>query len=98
MKRFILFFLILLFFFPTISEAQIRIQTLGNSITQGRGSEPQTFSYRYDLWKALDSMKLNIDMVGSHSVGFNGTADYPDPNFDNDNEGHWGWKTMGKIP
>jgi len=77
-------------------KSQIRIQPLGNSITEGKLGPPIVYSYRYELWRMLDSMGINIDMVGSRAVNFDGTVTYPDPLFDVDHEGHWGW-TTGNI-
>lgn len=76
----------------------MRIVCIGDSITQGRGTEPQTQSYRYPLWKMLVDDNAYFDLVGSMTGGFDGDPDWPDymglP-FDRDHEGHWGWTTDG---
>jgi lysophospholipase L1-like esterase len=72
-------------------EQPYRIMPLGNSITQ---SNQDNYSYRYNLWKKLLDAKVNCDFVGSHNTNKNGNPVWPayqGMQFDNDNEGHWGW-------
>ena len=87
----------------------IRVVEIGDSITQGRGSEPQTQSWRYPFWKMLVDYQLvhtdfEFDMIGSLDTGFSGDPDWPDYQgipFDRDHEGHWGWKSwdiLGYLP
>lgn len=67
--------------------APVRIMPLGNSITQGEAGHR---SYRYELWKMLRRDGFNVDFVGTMHSNFNG--DNPEPDFDQDHEGHWGWR------
>lgn len=95
----------------TIDAAPLRIVAIGDSITQGRGSQSKggaawtpTFSYRYPLWKLLVDASAEFDFVGSLHGGFEGDpdwADYKGCAFDRDHEGHWGWKAVDvaeKLP
>ncbi|WP_439882504.1 PA14 domain-containing protein [Pontibacter sp. MBLB2868] len=69
-----------------------QILTLGNSITQGSNTSQ---SYRYPLWKKLIDANYNFNMVGSQNSNYNGNPSWPNYNnkiFDQDHEGHWGWK------
>lgn len=59
------------------------IMPLGNSITSGVGSTGNALSYRKYLWKMLDP---------SYSVDFVGTLNDGDGTFDQDHEGHPGWR------
>ncbi|MBN2475148.1 MAG: hypothetical protein JXB62_11105 [Pirellulales bacterium] len=97
---------------PAVDAAPpLRILALGDSITQGRGSQSRggkdwtpTYSYRYPLWKMLVDEGVAFDMVGSLDGGFEGDPDWKDYQgraFDRDHEGHWGWKTTdvaAKLP
>ncbi|MDQ7065334.1 MAG: GDSL-type esterase/lipase family protein [candidate division KSB1 bacterium] len=60
-----------------------RIMPLGNSITSGVGSTGNVLSYRKDLWNMLSA---------SFSVDFVGTLQDGDGTFDEDHDGHPGWK------
>jgi hypothetical protein len=65
----------------------IRIMPLGDSITHGVSGRA---SYRYDLWHAFQASACAVDFVGSQtSVG---DPPAPDPNFDQDHQGHRGWR------
>lgn len=65
-----------------------KIMPLGDSIT---ASETGHASYRYWLWKNLQAGGYqNLDFVGSQSGVSNGSPLYTD--FDQNNEGHWGWR------
>ncbi len=67
---------------PLLSQPT-RIMPLGNSITSGVGSTGNALSYRKDLWNMLSA---------SFSVDFVGTLQDGDGTFDEDHEGHPGWK------
>jgi len=64
----------------------LRVMPLGDSITQGN---TQLNSYRRPLWHALQASGTDVDFVGSQSANHDGSP--PNPDFDIDNEGHWGW-------
>jgi hypothetical protein len=69
----------------------IRIQPLGNSITQA--SYPR-YSYRYNLWTKLLDDGFDFDFVGSMQNNKNGNPEWPQHlglSFDQDHEGHSGW-------
>ncbi len=72
-----------LFFASRPEFAQTRIMPLGNSITFGVGSTGNHLSYRKALWNML-SAKFDVDFVGTLQDG--------DGTFDEDHEGHPGWK------
>ncbi|GEO04909.1 hypothetical protein AAE02nite_25730 [Adhaeribacter aerolatus] len=66
--------------------------TLGNSITQSNSSYK---SYRYPLWKKLVDARMSFDLVGSMRGHHLGNPAWPTHNglsFDQDHEGHWGWR------
>ncbi len=65
------------------------ILPLGDSITQ---SNADHLSYRYWLWEDLVDAGYEFDFVGSLNGHFSGTPNYPNPDFDRDHEGHWGWR------
>ncbi|WP_233635972.1 GDSL-type esterase/lipase family protein, partial [Hymenobacter setariae] len=68
---------------------------LGNSITQGN---TQHNSYRRALWFKLRNAGYNVDFVGSQHGNFGGAP--PNPDFDMNSEGHWGWRAdelLGSI-
>jgi len=67
--------------------AQSRVMPLGDSITE---AETGFSSYRYWLWNELLDDGYDVDMVGSMSGVYNGPPLNPD--FDQDHEGHWGWR------
>lgn len=87
----------LLFSVAVLNRAQandpIRIMPLGDSITQ---SNTNYNSYRRPLWFKLQDGGYNVDFVGSDTLHYgadnqpNGLP--PDPDFDTDHEGHWGWR------
>jgi hypothetical protein len=68
--------------------AQTRIMPLGDSITEAYTGYA---SYRYWLWHALADDGYQADFVGSMTGVYNGPPLYPD--FDQDHEGHWGWRS-----
>lgn len=67
--------------------APIKFMPIGDSITES--SYPLS-SYRYWLWNWLVSSGINTDFVGSHHGVHLGSPRFTD--FDQDNEGHWGWR------
>ena len=81
--RSVLFFVLLLA--PCLGVAQVRIMSMGNSITQG---DTKHNTYRRPLWQKLQAGGYNIDFVGSLSTNNGGPN--PNPDFDVDHEGHWG--------
>ncbi len=69
------FVMIVIFFFaPLFSLAQLRIVCIGNSITQGKiglkADSSYEFSYRPWLWDKLRRAGFNVDMVGFHPYFF----------------------------
>ena len=72
---------------PGAVQAQVRVMPLGDSITE---AETGFASYRYWLWHELVDAGYDIDLVGSMNGVWNGPPFYPD--FDQDHEGHWGWR------
>jgi len=78
------------------SADSIKIACIGDSITQGRGGDSPTYSWRYPLWKKLIDAGVDFDLVGSTKIGFLSSpdwADYKGKPFDRDHEGHWGHRT-----
>lgn len=89
------FLLLVLLSLPTVLRAQVKIMPLGNSITQGNA---QHNSYRRALWFKLRNGGYAVDFVGSQRSNFGGPP--PNPDFDLDSEGHWGWRAdelLGSI-
>jgi lysophospholipase L1-like esterase len=73
---------------PAGAEARTwRIMPIGDSITESEGSYN---SFRRPLWKMLNGAGIDTDFVGSRSGNRDGEA--PNPDFDTDHEGHWGWR------
>jgi hypothetical protein len=78
------------------AAAQTRIMPLGDSITE---AESGFASYRYWLWHALLDAGHDVDLVGSMSGVYNGPPLFND--FDQDHEGHWGWRVdevLAQLP
>lgn len=74
----------------------VRIMPLGDSITQANRDRN---SYRRPLWKSLEAEGFRVDFVGSQRDNHLGPP--PDPDFDLDHEGHWGWtadEVLTEIP
>ena len=70
------------------SEKPTRILPLGDSITQGNRNYN---SYRRPLWIQLRKAGYNnVDFVGSTRENFQRPSPLSD--FDQDHEGHWGWR------
>ncbi len=65
------------------------ILPLGDSITQSNNTH---LSYRYPLWEDLLEAGYEFDFIGSTNTNFSGSPTYPNPAFDRDHEGHWGWR------
>jgi acyl-CoA thioesterase I len=80
LKLILKIFLIILFLAPP-TFAEIKIQPLGDSITENA----PTKSYRYYLWFLLKNNGYNVDFVGSKQ-----TQKFPD--FDPDHDGRSGWR------
>lgn len=71
-----------------VAAQHYKILPLGNSITQ---SDDSHNSYRYNLWQKLNDEGIDFDFVGNLQAHFGGPRTFPDPTFDQDHEGHWGW-------
>lgn len=70
-------------------EGPFCILPLGDSITQADSTH---VGYRYWLWEMLTQAGWDVDFIGSHDGSYGGgVPPYPDPDFDRDHEGHWGW-------
>lgn len=67
--------------------SSVRLMPLGDSITQ---ADNQHDSYRRPLWLKLKSAGFDVDFVGSQTTHHRGLP--PNPDFDMDHEGHWGWR------
>jgi acyl-CoA thioesterase-1 len=70
----------------------VKIMPLGDSITQGNTTAD---SYRRPLWHKLVDAGYHVDFVGSEKTNFTGRPAHPD--FDEDNEGHYGWTIAGVL-
>lgn len=64
-----------------------RIMPLGDSITQ---ADRNHNSYRRPLWLRLRAAGYEVNFVGSTRSQYLGNA--PASDFDQDHEGHWGWR------
>ncbi|MBE9011373.1 cellulose-binding protein [Pseudanabaenaceae cyanobacterium LEGE 13415] len=64
-----------------------RIMPLGDSITQ---ADRNHNSYRRPLWLKLRAAGYEVNFVGSTKSNYLGNA--PSSDFDQDHEGHWGWR------
>lgn len=70
------------------SDAHLtRIMAMGDSITHAFDNTP---SYRWYLWHDLLAGGFDVDFVGSQNMAING--DPPRLDFDQDHEGHTGWR------
>jgi chitodextrinase len=71
----------------------VTVMPLGDSITQQDAFAP---SYRYYLWhKLMDAGLTNVDFVGGQTQAWTsagGLADPPNFDFDQNHEGHAGWR------
>jgi PGF-pre-PGF domain-containing protein len=79
---------------PTLHQSPtVHILPLGDSITQGENRNSNNYnSYRRPLWSLLQTATASYDVnfVGSWDRAFPDTTS-PNPDFDMDHEGHWGW-------
>lgn len=66
----------------------VRIMPLGGSITHGAAMWGP--NYRYYLWTQLTQAGYSVDFVGSQTAMWAG--EYPFPNFDQNHEGHYGFR------
>lgn len=84
-------FLLFWLLFPLATFAQLKVMPLGDSITQG---DPINGTYRKALWNMLQANGASVDFVGSHNSHHDSSpcGALPGETFDQDNEGHWGWK------
>jgi len=81
-------------FYITVFDHKTRnILALGNSITNGTANYN---SYRRPLWKILHKSGYNFDFIGSWDKQHMG-AEFPDPDFDMDHEGHSGWTAYNVL-
>lgn len=87
---------------PPTTHAQgdpIRIMPLGDSITQ---ADTRYNSYRRPLWFKFQDGGYNVDFVGTNTLHYgahsqpNGPP--PDPDFDMDHQGNWGWSALEVEP
>lgn len=74
---------------PATAARQACLLPLGDSITQTNSTH---LGYRYRLWEKLKANGIHFNFVGSMDTNHNGAPTYPDPAFDRDHEGHWGWR------
>lgn len=65
----------------------IRVMPVGDSITQG---DVYHNTYRRALWLRLQEAGYDVDFVGTLTYHFGGPP--PNPDFDQNHEGHWGWR------
>ncbi len=81
---------------PDLAQASltraVKIMPLGDSITQAIDGRA---SYRYWLWKDLDSKGYNFDFVGGQRGAHSG-SNFPN-DFDLDHEGHWSWSSSNIL-
>jgi lysophospholipase L1-like esterase len=79
---------------PSTSSSKVwRILPLGDSITAG---VPRCPTYRYWLWKQLETNGYRFDFIGSQRSQWTKRLKQRHPDwqqFDGDHEGHGGWKT-----
>jgi len=73
------------------------VTLIGDSITQAQGRRGTNggYSYRYNLWTKLIDDGREFDLVGSLDKNNGGYPSWPLHNgqaFDQDHEGHWGWR------
>ena len=72
-----------------------RILLVGDSVTQGKAGD---HTWRYWLWKSLQAIGDPVDFVGPRTSlwdntpddGVDNSADYADPDFDQDHAARWG--------
>jgi acyl-CoA thioesterase I len=66
----------------------LRVMPLGDSITEAAAGHN---SYRRNLWFALNDAGCQVDFMGSQRGVF-GAPSALNGDFDQDHEGHWGWR------
>lgn len=69
---------------------RVRVMPLGDSITEGFRNE---VTWRWFLWQQLLDAGYEVDFVGSQRGAYRGPPKLRD--FDQDHEGHWGWRADG---
>ncbi len=67
----------------------IRILCVGDSITQGGSEKRQEYTYRFALYRMIESMGVNVDFVGSQTRGSDANFAWP-ADFDADHEAYGG--------
>lgn len=70
------------------ASAALRVMPIGDSITQGHQNWGPT--YRYELWRMFQESGHDLDYVGSMTQTISGGYVFPD--FDQQHEGHDGWR------
>jgi len=71
----------------------LRLLIIGDSVTQGSSGD---WTWRFRLWKHLDSQGVAVDFVGPRTEmwdyvdGGSVSHDYVDPDFDQDHAARWG--------
>jgi acyl-CoA thioesterase I len=77
-----------------INGGALRVMPLGDSITE---AEVGHNSYRRNLWFNLKAAGCKVDFVGSQT-GVYGAPSAPNADFDQNHEGHWGWRIDEILP
>jgi lysophospholipase L1-like esterase len=73
---------------PEPKQEMLKIMPLGDSITVG---DQFHNSYRRPLWQMLKNDNERVDFIGSKRTNFPDDL-APNPDFDLDHEGYWGWR------
>ena len=77
------------------AQDTLRIMPLGNSITHAENQGGNSYnSWRRPLFFQLQTLFAapdTFDLIGSQNTAFDDQP-FPDPDFDPDHEGHWGWR------
>ncbi len=86
---------------PAAPKRNACLLPLGDSITQ---ADTLHLSYRYWLWKKLKDAGRTVNFIGSRTTHRDRVANaegpapaFPDPTFDKDHEGHWGFSTAQMV-
>ena len=83
------------------AASPLRIQCVGDSITQGGKTNQAEYTYRLPLQQKLRTAGIAFDFVGSQKSGLQGDATWPDiaPGvpFDLDHDGYYGHKTADAL-
>ncbi|MBF0431002.1 MAG: hypothetical protein HQK83_06965 [Fibrobacteria bacterium] len=88
MKPYILLPTLLVLMVSYLYSEPLKILPLGNSITQG---DSKHNTYRRPLYHKLHNAGYDFDFIGSMNRNLGGKMP-PNPDFDLDHEGHYGWK------